>query len=119
MERGTKTVRVDRTSALGNPYVLDDSDDDEERGACIRAYGVLLRETLSAGKLGGLPTAERVAEIGAAAGFEGRVKGWDGLRAANALGRIRKAAGEGPVRLDCHCHPRPCHASEIARALAG
>lgn len=113
MRRAVRTVRVDQGhSPLGNPYVVRR---EEEREAACDAYEelLLLGPTVAAERPG------RVAEVGTMNGFFGEVRGWDGEAAQRELGRLTKIATAQPLRLDCHCHPRRCHAHTVAMIVAG
>ena len=105
-------MRVDRRySPLGNPYVVRR---EEEREAACDAYEeLLLGPVVAAGD------PERVREIGAMSGFFGETKRWDGDAARKELGRLAGIAASQPLRLDCHCNPRRCHAYTVATIAAG
>ena len=119
VRRGVRTVRVGRGhSALGNPYQLTrelrGAAAEAERDAACDAYEELL-ELADQGATGGR---EEVAAIGRSHGFAGRVRDWDweGVRAE--LSRVRGLAAAGPLRLDCTCLPKRCHAQSIARMVS-
>ena len=61
----------------------------------------------------------RVREIGTMCGFFGETKRWDGHAARKELGRLAGIAASQPLRLDCHCNPRRCHAYTVAMVAAG
>ena len=122
VRRGVRTVRVARGhSALGSPYQLTrglryfhPGAADEERDAACDAYDELL-ELTDEGATGGR---EEVAAIGRVHGFAGAVGGWDWEKARGELGRLRRLAAAGPLRLDCMCLPKRCHAQSIARRVS-
>jgi len=107
--RGVRTIRVDRRTPLGNPYVMRDEAD---RDDVCDAYRQLLGESLR-GDVGD----QRVREIGIEHGFRGHVVSWNAREAAAEVGRLRRICACHDVRLDCHCAPMRCHAEEIARVL--
>jgi hypothetical protein len=106
--RGVRTVRVDRRSVLGNPYVMGS---EEEREAACDSYEALLTA-------GERVSAAAVRMIGEHHGFHGEVRGWDGAAAARELERLRRIHATHPMRLDCHCRGRRCHADHLAVLVA-
>lgn len=84
---GEDVFVVDRTSPLGNPYVMDR--EGNARAVVIRKYKRWLWEQIQS-------------EEGAA--YE-------------MLTGILAAAEDKSVALACHCAPKPCHADVIASAL--
>lgn len=119
VNRGTRTVRVDRSSGspVGNPYRMREGmdEDEEERNGVCDAFDVLLEETLR----GGNPGRGEVVRIGEAAGVVLRASRWDARAARREVLRLREAARVRPLRLDCWCHPRRCHAQAVALAVDG
>ena len=106
--------RVDRGgSALGNPYVLGR---ERDREAVCDAYELLLGVTLM--EADALRARDwDAARIGRACGFEGEVRSWDWDGARSAMADLRDVARGGPLRLDCHCAPRRCHAESVRARL--
>ena len=102
-----RAMRVDRTTALGNPYRMER---EGERGAACDAYTALVEATMS-----GDPSPDDVAEIGRAHGFTGEVRRWDAERARERLRHVVGHARTGALRLDCGCAPRRCHADFLAQ----
>ena len=84
-------------------------DEHDWEGACD-AYEAILAAGAAAEGRG----AERIAR---SVGFQGKVGRWDARGAARELARLREIAQRGPLRLDCHCEPRRCHAEAVAAAL--
>ena len=107
--RGIRTVRVDRPTPLGNPYVMRDEAD---RDDVCDAYRQLLGESLA-----GHVSMRRVSEIGACHGFLGAVRPWDSRGACEEMERLRRIREVHDMRLDCHCAPARCHAEEIIRLM--
>ncbi len=113
MGRAIRTIRVDHGySPLGNPFVVGR---EEEREAACDAYEelLLLGPVVVAGDSG------RVREVGTMNGFFGEVRKWDGAAARAELGRLAGIATSQTLRLDCHCHPRRCHAGTVAMLTEG
>ena len=112
--RGVATKRVDRSSGsrVGNPFRMAD---EGEREAVCDAYEELLLRTLR----GEGPGLGEVAEIRARRGLRLQPGGWDAGRAVEELIRLRDVAEAGPLRLDCWCAPRRCHAESVRAALLG
>ena len=90
--RGTRAVRVDRRSPLGNPYVMGS---EEERDAVCDAYAALL----TAGETGeGQRLSAAAARIiGEHYGFTGEVSEWDGRAAKEELERLRRIHSVHPL----------------------
>ena len=113
---GERVIRVDRASGsdLGNPFPVADPSDAARELACI-AYERLLEAT-DRGGTGAPETPGRVAWIGRMVGWEGRfgARDWDWDAARGELQRLRRLLRVSALRLDCHCHPRQCHAETIA-----
>ena len=86
------------------------------RRACCAAFAALLEDTLASDGLGRLSAAE-VRVYGDVCGFRGKVSGWDGGGARRAMRLLLGAVRQGPVRLDCRCAPRQCHAESICALL--
>ena len=112
--RGVATIRVDRSSALGNPYhmrtPLVGAEAERDREAVCAAFEVLLSELHA--------NHQRVEEIGRGKGVIGNIGKWNGVDAQRMLTRLRVIALQQPLRLDCHCAPLRCHAESIMRMLA-
>ena len=114
MPRGgdAKAVRVDRATALGNPYVVRRHDSLSVRHAACAAYRELLsRRDVWDGD------GETVVAIGEAHGFRGEVRSWRAERAVERLAEITAMARQGRLRLDCSCAPLECHAWAIAERV--
>ena len=111
--RGVATIRVDRKSALGNPYHmqphLSGMAAEQDRSAVCAAFEVLLREMHV--------SQARVVEIGRAQGVVGEVGEWNGVAAQRMMTRLQVLMQEQDIRLDCHCAPLRCHAESILRML--
>ena len=106
-------MRVDHGhSDLGNPYMVRR---EEEREASCDAY----EELLLLGPLVAARDPGRVRDVGRMNGFFGEVREWDGEAARKELGRLTDIAATQPLRLDCHCHPRRCHAYTVAMIVGG
>jgi hypothetical protein len=113
--QGFTDVRVDRQTALGNPFPMgEDGHDEAFRDAVCEACDELLAA----------PTSADVDSIAARHGLrvDGRFRrrGADDPQAALAAAlealEARVRAGES-LRLLCWCHPKRCHADGIAATL--
>ena len=112
---GFTDVRVDRQTALGNPFPMgDDGHDERFRDAVCEACNDLFLDPLNAdldtiAKRHGVRVDSRFRKKGAAD---------PQAEAAQALSDLerRLRAGES-LRLMCWCHPKRCHGDGIARLL--
>lgn len=107
MARGTRTVRVDRRSPLGNPFVMGS---EGERDVVCDAYAALLTAGARAGT-----AAARI--VGEHYGFTGEVREWNGREAQEELERLRRIHAVHPLRLDCHCRGKRCHADHLCHLV--
>ena len=111
---GVVDVPVDRTSALGNPYLMGPMcgaathEDAAMREAVCDAYDDLLRSGAEAD----------IAAIGAKHGCVDIAEGFDGAAREAALHALssRAAAGES-MRLMCWCWPKRCHSMSVAKRV--
>lgn len=107
-------VRVDRSTPLGNPFVMGRNGKDEtQRGAVCDAFAYLVV---------GDAEGTSVAEIGRRFGVEVDSRFADSAkcatRRADALEQLQKRLLRGEsVRLLCWCAPKRCHAETIAQLL--
>ena len=108
-------VRVDRGTALGNPYMMGCEAD---REPVCAAYDLLMACTMGHGPVRSPHSGRTLVTIGRMCGFYGTIAPW-GFNAVRArMGELRQAAWSGrPLCLQCHCYPRQCHAETIFRWL--
>ena len=112
--RGAEDRRVDRTTAYGNPFLVNPTNDRERDAACA-AYDELI---------GGDTMGANVRDIATRHGLEvdPRFEGQKATNARNdALQRLERDVltlrpGQC-IRLLCHCAPKRCHAHVIAREI--
>lgn len=88
---------VDRTSCLGNPYVLGT---DGDRTEVIWKFKRLLWSVMKSHQAGTLSSHD-----------------WPGIRMIAGLKTLRAAAREGDIWLVCHCYPEACHSDVIKAAI--
>ena len=84
--------------------------------AACEAYEDVLSRTITSG--GKEMDEGMVVRIGRNRGYRGRVSRWNAKEAWQAMQHLREIVGEqGPVRVDCKCYPRKCHAAIVAKLV--
>lgn len=111
----SEVLGVDRRSIFGNPFVLANADDAEQRAAVCDAHRECLRRALQSE-----PVDTRA--VGARHGVTGEVRTCDWAAVAAAVRQLQAAMrrpGAVDLALMCHCAPRRCHADSLREALEG
>ena len=112
--RGAEDRRVDRTTAYGNPFLVNPTNDRDRDAACA-AFDELIRDDTKGAN---------VRDIATRYGLEIDPR-FEGQKATNAridaLQRLERDAltlrpGQC-IRLMCHCAPKRCHAHVIANEI--
>ena len=99
---------------MGNPFVLDNVNNDEAREAACDAYRDLLNCAMMGLFIAGK---EALVRFGRVRGHTGRVKTWDGRAAAHEVRRLMHVSTVRDVHLRCNCAPRRCHGHEVAQII--
>ena len=99
-------------SAVGNPFVLTNRDNDQARQVACDAYDALLDMTMLNPRR---MSAREVALFGLSMGHEGPTTAWDGPAVQREIHHISAMSRERDVLLVCGCVPRRCHGESVAR----